>query len=269
MSIISTLSIEIITTSEISSEIVANITIIQSRPQPHRRWYIAFVPPLLKPSHCHRDPPSFRLIIFGTLNGDPECCLTQSSKFGANIKYFRRSNYRDEACGGVMGEVYSPEPPEHHPHDVLLVNCEYDNLILVRFQSTHLRHLPAAFFHLGKAHSNNHTLSSHSQINNFYTHYLAVHILQSCIIVLKPYVQSFPTCHRLILLRAGSFKQKLQYKSCWKAGSLRHLDQVTRRNIIPTAQPLSRWMVVRPTDMGLCFYHRADSSPGISFKYCN
>ena len=127
-----------------------------------------------------------------------------------------------------MGEVYSPEPPEHPPHDVLLVNCEFDNLILVRFQSTHLRHLPTAFFHLGKAHSNNHTRSSHSQINNFYTHYFAVRILQSRIIVLKPYVQSFPTCHRLILLRAGSFKQKLQYKSQSPIPSYFHSQGITR-----------------------------------------
>ena len=61
----------------------------------------------------------------------------------------------------------------------------------------------------------------------------------------------------------------LQGPSVLESGSLRRLDQVTRRNILPTAQPLSRQMVVRPTDMGLCFYHRADSSPGISFKYCN
>ena len=78
---------------------------------------------------------------------------------------------------GVMGEVYSLEPPEHPPHDVLLVNCVNDNLILVRFQSTHLRHLPTTFFHLGKAHSNNHTRSPQSQINHFYTNYLAIHIL--------------------------------------------------------------------------------------------
>ena len=124
MSLILTLSIEIITTSEYSPEIAANSTITQPRPQPHKSWYIALVLSLLKLSHCHRDPPSFHLIILGTLNGGPECCLNQSSKLGANMKCFWRSSYRHEARGGG---VYSSESPKHPPHNVLLVNCYSDD----------------------------------------------------------------------------------------------------------------------------------------------